>query len=58
MKKYDRESNTRIWEGVPKRIVQAVMALFSLFCIYLTLFDRSQAEFRYTMFLGDRKSVV
>lgn len=52
MKKYDRESNTRIWEGVPKRIVQAAMALFSLFCIYLTLFDRSQAEFRYTMFLG------
>lgn len=52
MKKYDRESNTRVWEGVPKKIVQAVMALFSLFCIYLTLVDRSQAEFRYTMFLG------
>ena len=52
MKKYDRESNIRVWEGVPKRIVQAIMALFSLFCIYLTLVDRSQAEFRYTMFLG------
>lgn len=52
MKKYDRESNTRIWEGGPKRVVQAIMALFSLFCIYLTLVDRSQAEFRYTMFLG------
>ncbi len=52
MKKFDRESNVRIWEGVPKRVVQAVMALFSIFCIYLTLFDRSQAEFRYTMFLG------
>ena len=52
MKKYDRESNVRVWEGVPKRMVQAIMALFSIFCIYLTLFDRSQAEFRYTMFLG------
>lgn len=52
MKKFDRESNVRVWEGVPKRVVQAVMALFSLFCIYLTLVDRSQAEFRYTMFLG------
>ena len=28
MKKYDRESNTRIWEGVPHRIVTAVMILF------------------------------
>lgn len=26
MKKYDRESNTRIWVGVPHRVVQAVMA--------------------------------
>lgn len=52
MKKFDRESNVRVWEGFPKRVVQAAMALFSLFCIYLTLVDRSQAEFRYTMFLG------
>ena len=52
MKKYDRESNVRVWQGVPKYIVQAAMALFSLFCLYLTLVDRSQAEFRYTMFLG------
>ena len=52
MKKYDRESNVRVWQGVPKYIVQALMALFSLFCLYLTLVDRSQAEFRYTMFLG------
>ena len=30
MKKYDRESNTRIWVGVPQRVVQGVMALFSV----------------------------
>ena len=52
MKKYDRESNTRIWEGVPKQIVRALMACFSLFSIYLTLFDTSQPEFRLTMFLA------
>ena len=33
MKKYDRESNTRIWEGVPKILVNSVLALFSLFCL-------------------------
>ena len=28
MKKYDRESNTRIWEGKPKLVVKTIMALF------------------------------
>ena len=37
MKKYDRESNTRVWEGKPKLAVQAVLAAFSLFCLYVTL---------------------
>ena len=52
MKKYDRESNTRQWEGAPKLAVKCVMVLFSLLCLYLTLFDRSQAEVRMTLFLG------
>ena len=34
MKKYDRESNTRVWEGVPKLIVTCILATFSVFCIY------------------------
>ncbi|MBO4679656.1 MAG: hypothetical protein J5626_08295 [Lachnospiraceae bacterium] len=28
MKKYDRESNTRIWEGVPKKIIVGFMSIF------------------------------
>ena len=52
MKKYDRESNTRIWVGVPHRVVQAVMALFSLYCIYSTLFSTASLEKRMTAFLG------
>ena len=35
MKKYDRESNTRIWEGKPKMLVTCVLAIFSLFCILI-----------------------
>ena len=38
MKKFDRESNVRVWEGVPKIIVNCYLALFSLFCIYVTFF--------------------
>ena len=31
MKKYDQESNVRIWEGKPRFAVNCVLASFSLF---------------------------
>ncbi|MBQ4623824.1 MAG: TRAP transporter permease, partial [Clostridia bacterium] len=52
MKKYDRESNTRVWEGVPKILVQCTLALFSLFCIYVTLFATWLEEIRLTSFVA------
>lgn len=52
MKKYDRESNVRIWEGVPKQVIRYVMASFSLYCIYVTLFSNALQEVRLTMFVG------
>ena len=52
MKKYDRESNVRIWEGVPKTVVKALMALFSLYSIYVTLFSTALPEVRLSIFLA------
>ena len=52
MKKYDRESNVRVWEGIPGQVIRWLMAGFSLFCLYLTLFDKSLPEKRLTLFLG------
>ena len=52
MRKYDRESNTRIWEGVPKIIVGVVLAVFSLYCIYVTLFANFLEQIRLSSFLG------
>lgn len=52
MKKYDRESNTRVWQGVPKIIVNAILATFSLFCIYVTLFATWLDEIRLTSFMA------
>lgn len=52
MKKYDRESNTRIWEGVPKIIVTCILALFSIFCIYVTLVATWLDELRLTTFMA------
>ena len=28
MRKYDKESNTRVWEGIPKVVVTAIMVLY------------------------------
>ena len=52
MKKHDRESNTRVWEGKPKLIVSIVLALFSVFCIYVTLFASWLEEIRLSSFVG------
>ena len=52
MKKYDRESNTRIWEGKPKIVVNSILAIFSLFSIYVTLFTSWLEEIRLTSFVA------
>lgn len=52
MKKFDRESNTRIWEGIPKWIVTCILAAFSVFCIYVTLFATWLDEIRLTSFMA------
>ena len=52
MKKYDRESNVRVWEGVPKLLVNIVLAIFALFCIYVTLFTAWLEEIRLTSFMA------
>ncbi len=52
MRKYDRESATRIWEGWQKIVVRALMAAFSLYCIGMTLFSRAMPEVRLTLFMG------
>ena len=52
MKKFDRESNTRVWEGIPKLIVTCILATFSLFCIYVTFFATWLDEVRLTSFVA------
>ena len=52
MKKYDRESNTRVWEGTPKLVVTCILALFAVFCLYVTLFARWLEEWRLTSFVA------
>ena len=53
MKKYDRESNVRIWEGTPRYIVKGLMVAFSLYSICVTLFFSTWLpEVKLTTFLA------
>ena len=52
MRKYARESATRLWEGTPQLIIRILMAVFGLFCIGMTLFSKDMPEVRLTLFVG------
>ena len=52
MRKYDRESNTRVWEGWQRWVVGTIMVAFSIFCIGMTLFYSGLPETRLTLFLA------
>ena len=52
MRKYDRESNTRIWTGWRKTVIKVFMALFAVYCIVMTLFSTAMPEVRLPLFLG------
>ena len=52
MKKFDRESNVRIWEGKPKFFVSCLLAAFALFCAIEILWLNRLEEHRLTMFVA------
>ena len=52
MKKFDQESNVRIWEGKGRLAVNLIQAAFSIFCIYVTLFTSWLEELRLTSFVA------
>ena len=52
MRKYDRESNTRVWEGAPRAVISAIMALFSIYCIGMTLLSTELPETKLARFLA------
>ena len=52
MKKYDRESNVRIWTGFPAQLVRYGMALFMLMMIWVSMFSTWEGSVRRCFFLG------
>ncbi len=52
MKKYDRESNVRVWTGLPKLLIRIVMVAFSIYCIIDAVFLTTLPEIRLSVFMG------
>jgi len=52
MEKYDRESNTRIFEGVPKKVMRWFLVGFSLFSVYMNLIAMWDERTRRASFVG------
>ena len=51
MEKYDRESNTRIYKGISRRIVRILFVLFSLYSVFL-LFYPGEIRMERASFVG------
>jgi TRAP transporter 4TM/12TM fusion protein len=52
MEKYDRESNTRIYEGVPAKVMRWFLVGFSLFSVYMNLIAMWDERTRRASFVG------
>lgn len=52
MKKYDKESNVRLYQGIPKKVVRYALALFSVLMVYMNLFANWDERVRRSMFVG------
>ncbi len=52
MKKYDRESNVRVWDGWQKQAIRALCAIFSVYCVWVTLFSNMLPQEKLNIFLG------
>lgn len=50
MKKYDRESNTRVWEGTPRKILRVLTALFGIFLIVMNMWIKMDERARRPLF--------
>ncbi len=52
MAEYDRESNTRHYQGVPKKVVRYFLAAYSLFLFYMNLISVWPEQIRRGSFVG------
>ncbi|MDO5564779.1 MAG: TRAP transporter permease [Eubacteriales bacterium] len=52
MEKYDRESNVRKWEGIPREIVKFLLVFFALYSIAINFFFHFETRINRASFVG------
>ncbi len=52
MKKYDRESNVRVYKGKPKIAIRIMLIAFSVYMILMNLYSTSSEQVRRSIFVG------
>jgi len=52
MAEYDRESNTRHYSDLPKKVVRYIMAAFSAYVFYMNLVSAWPEQIRRASFVG------
>ncbi len=52
MEKYDRESNVRVYNGIPRQVIRYMLVFFALFCVYMNLIASWEERLRRAAFVG------
>lgn len=52
MEKYDRESNVRTWEGIPKSVIRYLLAAFAIYCVLLNFTFNWETRIERASFVG------
>ena len=52
MEKYDRESNVRLYQGLPRKLVRYLCALFSVYAMYISLIAQWDDRVERASFVG------
>ncbi|MGM9527236.1 MAG: TRAP transporter permease [Oscillospiraceae bacterium] len=52
LEKYDRESNIRVWDGIPRRVIRYMLVAFALYCVLINLVFNWETRIERASFVG------
>ena len=52
MEKYDRESNTRKWTGIPNKVIRYLMVAFAIYCVLINFLFNWETRIERASFVG------
>ena len=52
LKEFDKESNTRLFDGVPRSIIKYMLVAFSLYALWMNVFSTLPEQVRRASFIG------